>query len=77
TRAQAMLEAFAQLSPADAATGSMRARLASAFFDEAEASLAQQRRDAAARALKSARELAPSDPRAGAIAQRLAQPPAG
>ena len=76
-RAQAMFEAFTQLSPADAATASMRGRLAAAFFDEAETNLAQQRRDAAARALKSARELAPSDPRVGAIEQRLAQPPAG
>ncbi len=76
-RAQAMFEAFTLLSPADAATAGMRGRLAAAFFDEAEANLAQQRRDAAARALKSARELAPSDPRVGAIEQRLAQPPAG
>jgi serine/threonine-protein kinase PpkA len=74
-RGRAMLEAFVQLAPADAAATTMRARLAEAYLDEAEANLAQQRPDAATRALKSARELAPSNPRAAAIEQRLAQPP--
>ena len=77
TRARAMLEALVQLSPADAGAAAMRTRLADAYFDEADANLAQQRADAAARALKSARELAPSNPRAAALEQRLAQPPSG
>jgi hypothetical protein len=60
----------------------MRERLANVFLDQAEVRVGQGLRAEAARALASARELSPNNPRAAAVEQKIqampgAPPPAG
>ncbi|MGH8122561.1 MAG: protein kinase domain-containing protein, partial [Rudaea sp.] len=73
--ARGYLEAVAQTDPGNPNLSAMRARLATAYLDSAEAHLAQGQRDEAVRALKYARELSPSDPRNAQVEAKLQSPP--
>ncbi|MBX3690625.1 serine/threonine-protein kinase [Dokdonella sp.] len=77
-RARAMYEAYRQLAPSDTAATAMRERLVGAWLDEADARIADQRREDAVRALKAARELDPGNARLATIERKLeASAPAG
>ena len=70
-RARALLESLRQLAPEDAAITGMTERVANAFLDQADARLGEGRRADAARALESARQLSPANPRIAPLDARL------
>ena len=80
-KAYAYLDAIGDLSPGDSALPALRERLANVFLDQAEVRIGQGLRAEATRALASARELSPNNPRIGAVDQKIqamaAAPPAG
>lgn len=73
-QARAHLDAIAQSDPGDAALPALRDRLASAYLDQADARLGQERRAEAERALKAARELSPLNPRLAPLEAKLQAP---
>ena len=72
--ARGYIEAVASTDPGDTLLPRMRETVANMYIDQAEARLAQGQRAEAARALKSARELSPSNPRIAAIEAKLQEP---
>ena len=74
-KARAHLDAIAQSDPGDAALPGLRERLAAAYLDQADARLTQDRRVEAERAVKSARELSPSNPRIAPLEAKLQAAP--
>lgn len=66
-----LLDALRQTAPGDGAIGPMAERLANAFLDQADARLGEGRRTDAARALGSARELSPQNPRLTPLEARM------
>ncbi len=77
-QADNMLDALRQLSPSDSAIPSLSERLANAYFDDAERSIGEKKRDAAVRALSRARALSPASGRVADIEQRVRElTPAG
>ena len=76
-KARAHIDAVTQADPGDASAPAMKERLANAFLDQAEAKLTQNQSADAARALKAARELSPSNPRLAPLEAKLQAAPAG
>ncbi|HZP65220.1 MAG TPA: protein kinase [Rudaea sp.] len=77
-RARADIDAIAQSDPSDTSVPALRARLADAMLDAAQARIDENRRDEALRAVKAARELAPNNPRIDPLDQKAqALPSAG
>jgi serine/threonine protein kinase len=81
-RARIYLDAITDIDPGDASVNGLRERLANVFLDQAEARAGQGQRGDAERALASARELSPNNPRLSGIDQKIqalpsATPPAG
>jgi hypothetical protein len=80
-KARIYLDAIADVDPGNASLAPMRERLASLYLDQAEARAEQGSRGDAERALASARELSPNNPRAASISEKIqaipAAPPAG
>jgi len=76
-KARAYIDAVTQADPGDAAAPSMKERLANALLDQAEARLGQNQPAEAGRALKAARELAPSNPRLAPLEAKLQAAPGG
>lgn len=76
-KARAHLDAIAQSDPGAAALPALRARLADAYLDQAAARLEQNRRADAERALQSARELSPGNPRIAPLEAKLQGAAAG
>ncbi|MBN8727287.1 MAG: serine/threonine protein kinase [Xanthomonadales bacterium] len=72
-RARTLLDAIAQVDPADPALPRLRERVASAFLDQADARLVEGRHEEAARAAAAARELSPGNPRLPELERRLRQ----
>jgi serine/threonine protein kinase len=70
-KARAHLDAIAQSDPGAAVLPALRDRLADAYVDQASARLEQNRRADAERALQSARELSPANPRIAPLETKL------
>jgi serine/threonine-protein kinase PpkA len=66
-KARAYIDAVAESDPGDTSVSMMRSRLADVFLDETQSFIAQKRRAEAGRALDSARELNPNNPRLAAL----------
>jgi serine/threonine protein kinase len=75
-RARIYLDAISDIDPGDASVGPLRERLANVFLDQAEARAGQGMRNDAERALTSARELSPNNPRLAGIGQKIQALPA-
>ncbi len=73
--ARGYLEAIAQTDPGNANLQAMRQRLATVYLDQAEAHIAQGQREEAARALNSARQLSPNNPRNAEVDAKLQSAP--
>ena len=74
-KARSYLDAISEIDPGDASVAPLRERLANMFLDQAEAKIAQSLRADATRALKSARELSPNNPRLPALDAKLRELP--
>jgi len=70
-RARSYLDSIADVDPGNAAVAAMRERLVGAFLDQAEAKAGEGARADAERALASARELSPNNPRIAEVEQKL------
>jgi hypothetical protein len=66
-KARAYIDAVAESDPGDTSVSMMRSRLADVFLDQTQSFIAQKRRAEAGRALDSARELNPNNPRLAAL----------
>jgi hypothetical protein len=80
-KARIYLAAIADVDPGNTSVAPLRERLANLYLDQAEARAAQGMRGDAERALASARELSPNNPRVNEVDQKIqaipASPPAG
>ncbi len=76
-KARSYIDAITEADPGDASAPALRERLASVFLDQADARIAQGQRAEATRAINSARELAPANPRLGALEAKLESMPGG
>ena len=80
-KARIYLDAIADVDPNNASVPALRERLANLYLDQAEARAEQGSRGDAERALASARELSPNNPRVTSINEKIqaipAAPPAG
>jgi hypothetical protein len=74
--ARGYLDAIAQTDPGNGALPVLKDRLAGAYLDQAEARIGQGQRNDALRALNSARELSPYNPRISLIEQKIQSVPA-
>ena len=75
-KARAYIDAVAESDPGDTSVSMMRIRLADVFLDETQSFIAQKRRAEAGRALDSARELNPNNPRLAALRAQFESMPA-
>ena len=75
-RARIYLDAISDIDPGDASVAGLRERLANVFLDQAEARAGQGMRGDAERALTSARELSPNNPRLAGVGQKIQALPA-
>jgi serine/threonine-protein kinase PpkA len=75
-KARSYIDAITEADPGDASVPALRERLANAFLDQADARIAQGQRAEATHAINSARELAPANPRLGALEAKLESMPA-
>jgi serine/threonine protein kinase len=80
-KARIYLAAIADVDPGSTSVAPLRERLANLYLDQAEARVAQGMRGDAERALASARELSPNNPRVAEVDQKIqaipASPPTG
>jgi hypothetical protein len=76
-KARSYIDAITETDPGDASAPALRERLAGAFLDQADVHISQNRRAEATRAINSARELAPANPRLGALEAKLESMPGG
>ncbi|MDR3388636.1 MAG: hypothetical protein P4L92_16435, partial [Rudaea sp.] len=75
-KAHSYVEAIAEADPGDASIPALRERLANVFIDQAEAKIGLGQRAEAMRALNSAKELSPNNPRLPAVDAKLQTMPA-
>ncbi len=70
-KARAYIDAISESDPGDASVPALRERLANVFLDQADAAVGTKRRADAQKALNSARELSPNNPRVPALEAKL------
>jgi hypothetical protein len=75
--AHGYLDAIADTDPGNPALIGLRARLADAYFDQADRYVGEGRRGDALRAFNAARQLSPSSPRSAALEAKIESLPAG